>query len=713
MDEKLQNAYDALQAAHDAGNTADATQIADYIDTLKAQQSSATAQADQPRTSAVLPALGGGLGAVTGAGVVGASKGVELVRALDRFGGNQQQTTGYNPRGSSVEESIQNWRTYADAQNEAAKSVRRDTALQKKYPGFTRPNLPHLQPTVPTAAENIFGHAANIGTMKPITGLTAGANAIDLMQQVKAGNPIQSTISAAGLAGSAAPYIKALPKKYRGVGAAVSMAAPVVNRALDQFTNPPEQQYNTGGLVALAEGGQPPEMGEAQAYEPSYNERIYNAIAPYIGKDQARGLMGMQGADSYSQYNPLSWAAQAPGQIAQNAKDFVKSSKEGDYLGAMGNYLEGAWNAAPMMGKFVQLPERFLKNRLENLQWEKGTEALTPALEKAAPTIAKAIHFIGEHLPKHESVLAGSKLSPPLYNKKNISVEGYDKGGKVIKKFTEAIIPHEGKTLLATLADRTKATEGFSGGPGFINLHPDYTWAVDAPGVVTKHMNVVNRFGGPDQTVFAPMLMSTEAHKSNRPVFHQIYNDLQEKIKSGEFTPEQIDKLNQRILAEKGVDLSKSPGVQSPDFLQFADTFNRRGKVADILGLKKTGGVDLQQHLESTIDPVLKEAETGAIGPQLFTMEGSIEKPEIHPAYSHLFLGEKGADQFTPVPREFLFRDLEKQAMEQMGRPMTDYNYRNVQNLQGGLPNQLIDDKLIKSLQDLGYKKGGKIKKKK
>jgi len=258
MDEKLQNAYDALQAAHDAGNTADATQIADYIDTLKAQQSSATAQADQPRTSAVLPALGGGLGAVTGAGVVGASKGVELVRALDRFGGNQQQTTGYNPRGSSVEESIQNWRTYADAQNEAAKSVRRDTALQKKYPGFTRPNLPHLQPTVPTAAENIFGHAANIGTMKPITGLTAGANAIDLMQQIKAGNPIQSTISAAGLAGSAAPYIKALPKKYRGVGAAVSMAAPVVNRALDQFTNPPEQQYNTGGLVALAEGGQPP-----------------------------------------------------------------------------------------------------------------------------------------------------------------------------------------------------------------------------------------------------------------------------------------------------------------------------------------------------------------------------------------------------------------------------------------------------------------------
>jgi len=535
------------------------------------------------------------------------------------------------------------------------------------------------------------------------------------MQQVKAGNPIQSTISAAGLAGSAAPYIKALPKKYRGVGAAVSMAAPVVNRALDQFTNPPEE-HKRGGLIHLAEGSQPPEMGAAQAYDPSYNEQIRDAVAPYIGMQQARGLFGSQGADKEAQFNPLSWVFQAPGSFAQHMKNYFESSKKGDYLDAMGEYLSGATDVAPFSSGAGKVA-KFLKYNVGDQAFEKGMDLAGPYIEKgvnaAAPTIAKAIHFVGKQLPKHESVLAGSKLPSQLYNGKNISVEGYDKGGKVIKKFTQAIIPHEGKTLLATLADRTKATEGFSGGPGFINLHPDYTWAVDAPGVVTKHMNVVNRFGGPDQTVFAPMLMSTEAHKSNRPVFHQIYNDLQEKIKSGEFTPEQIDKLNQRILAEKGVDLSKSPGVQSPDFLQFADTFNRRGKVADILGLKKTGGVDLQQHLESTIDPALKEAETGAIGPQLFTMEGSIEKPEIHPAYSHLFLGEKGADQFTPVPREFLFRDLEKQAMEQMGRPMTDYNYRNVQNLQGGLPNQLIDDKLIKSLQDLGYKKGGKIKKKK
>jgi len=630
MDEKLQNAYDALQAAHDAGNTEDATQLADYIETLKAQQKSA-AQPEATRTSAVLPAMGGALGTAAGTGTFAAAKGVDLIRALDRLGKNQPVSTKYNPRGSSVEESVQNWRTYTDAQNEAAKSVRRDAELHKKYPGFTRPNLPHLQPTVPTATENLLGHAANLGTAKPITGMTVGANAIDLAQQIKAGNPLQSVVSTAGLAGAAAPYVKAIPAKYRGIGTAVSLAAPIVNRALDQFTNPPEEHAD-GHLV-----------GKALKHVPG---------AALIG-----GLAYPEVAEAYEQLHQ--------GKIGEGI---------GSLLSTVAGFIPSGALGALIMG-------------------------LTPS-ELGDSSLYKSP---GEYHEGDTDILKGSYLPP----------KRYAPGGKVLKKFTEAIIPHEGKTLLATLADRTKATGGFSGGPGFINLHPDYTWAVDAPGVVTKHMNVVNRFGGPDQTVFAPMLMSTEAHKSNRPVFHQIYNDLQEKIKSGEFTPEQIEKLNQRILSEKGVDLSKSPGVESPDFLKFADTFNRRGKVADILGLKKTGGVDLQKHLESTIDPALKEAETGAIGPQIFTMEGSIEKPEIHPAYSHLFLGEKGADQFTPVPREFLFRDLEKQAMEQMGRPMTDYNYRNVQNLQGGLPNQLIDDKLIKSLQDLGYKKGGKIKKKK
>jgi hypothetical protein len=192
-------------------------------------------------------------------------------------------------------------------------------------------------------------------------------------------------------------------------------------------------------------------------------------------------------------------------------------------------------------------------------------------------------------------------------------------------------------------------------------------------------------------------------------VFEQIYNDAQNRIKSGEVSPEQIAALNERMRMDKAVDLSKNPGIENPEFLEFANAFNRRGKLADIMGLKKSGIIDLQKHLDSTIDPALREASTGAVGPQTFTMTGYRNAPGIHPGYNIGFTGEKGSDMFEPAPREFLFRDLERQAMQQMGRPMTDYNYRNILKEHGGIPNQIIDEKLLRSLQELGYAMGGLV----
>ena len=282
MDEKLQEAYAALQAAHDAGNTADATQLADYITALQSQQqtTSAAEPSSEVRTGAALPAIGGALGATVGTAAAVGSKGKNILHALDKLGTTPPpSSTGYNPRGSSVEESVQNWRTYADAQNEAAKSVRRDSELHKKYPGFTRPNLPHLQPVVPTTGQTILGHAANIGTNKPIAGLTAGANALDFAQQVRAGNPVQSTVSGLGLLGSAAPYIKRLPKSLRGAGMAVSAAAPIVNRLLDKLTNPPEEEQKAaGGVIQHYDVGSSVKAGASQV------KKYSDIIQHHIGK---------------------------------------------------------------------------------------------------------------------------------------------------------------------------------------------------------------------------------------------------------------------------------------------------------------------------------------------------------------------------------------------------------------------------------------------
>jgi hypothetical protein len=53
------------------------------------------------------------------------------------------------------------------------------------------------------------------------------------------------------------------------------------------------------------------------------------------------------------------------------------------------------------------------------------------------------------------------------------------------------------------------------------------------------------------------------------------------------------------------------------------------------------------------------------------------------------------------LPRQFVFRDLEARAMKELGRPLSDYNYRT----SVGIPSQLIDDKILKSWDELGFLK--------
>ena len=119
-------------------------------------------------------------------------------------------------------------------------------------------------------------------------------------------------------------------------------------QGVKELTGEPEEQKATGGLVHLAEGGQP-EFGEARAYEPSYSEKIRDYAAQHIGREHANRLFGGANARPEDNFNPIAMAAQTPGVIADAASGFVKAGKEGDYLGGMGNYLMGAMNVAPMI----------------------------------------------------------------------------------------------------------------------------------------------------------------------------------------------------------------------------------------------------------------------------------------------------------------------------------------------------------------------------
>lgn len=570
MDKELERAYDALMQADAAGNKEDAQQIADYIRTLESQRGVPKGETSVEQTGGVepinvlIPTVGGAIaGEVVGPMV---NKGVEAVQSAKAPTTPAPAAkvaapsgTPYNPRGVSIEQSVQNWENYSQAQNEAAKRVRREAELHKKYPGFTR-----AQPPAPPAA------------------------APSGMAQLRA----------------------AIPGPVKTAG---------------QF------------LSGAAQSG----------------------VVPWLGRGIAGGAAGYQAADAYNKlFGP--------------EKDIV-----GGGLSAIGALGAGA--------SFIPHPI----TRYGGTAISAGAEGLNQYLNYLK---RKAQQPAAAPQPQQE------QMPVPM---KEGGLAHFAKGERVIKKMSEVLVPHEGKKLFGTMADRTKATEGFSGGPGFINLHPEYTWAMDSPGAASRLLNAVNAAGGPERAVVSPMLMSTTAHRSNRPVFEKMYNQLQEDIRSGKVTPEQIAALNKRLSVEKS--LPGAPDITSKEFLDYANAFHRRGTIADIMGQKRIGALDLQKHLDETIDPVLREAELGAIGPQLFTAHSQIAKPGVHPGYKNLIIGEKGADQFTPVPREFLFRDLEAKAMKELGRPLSDYNYRQ----SVGIPAQVIDEKLLRSLQDMGYKEGG------
>lgn len=696
LEDQLADAKEAFKNAHEAGNKEAAQALAQRVFQLETQVSDlkkAEQESLESQSSYRNPAVAAGAGAVVGAATNPIRGAIHDIIANEPAPSAAPTTpinkvrTPYNPRGSSIEESVANWTNYADAQTEAARGVRRDTSLLKKYPnmqlgGIGSATAPTPEPPPLTTTQKgtnlLKGFVADHQPTRPMDivkggtrGAITGAALADVPQQLTQGN-YGTAASDVGLAGGNILHGLARTPKGKAIGALLGLGSGIVRTGQGVNELMPTQQKAEGGLIHLASGGQP-EFGEARAYEPSYSEKIRDFAARYMSPQQADVLFGGPRATMLDEFNPIGMTLRTPGAIADAAKGFYEAGKEGDYLGGMGHYLTGALNVAPAI--------------------KPGAQAVKTAAHELSPKAIKLINLL----------------------RNTNAVPGYAPGGTVLKKLHEVLTPHEGKTLLATLADRTKATGGFQGGPGFINLHPDYTWAVDAPAVAKKHMEAVERFGGPERTLMVPMLMSKEAHKSNRPVFEQIYGDVANRIKTGELTPEQIAAINQRIVANKGVDLTKNPGIENPDFLEFANAFNRRGALADILGLKKLGATNLQKHLDETIDPALTEAATGAIGPQLFTMRGYEHAPGLHSGYNIGFRGEKGVDQFTPAEREFVFRDLEKQAMEQMGRPMTDYNYRHVFKEHGGIPNQFIDEKLLRGLQEVGHKEGGlvAIKKKK
>lgn len=382
-----------------------------------------------------------------------------------------------------------------------------------------------------------------------------------------------------------------------------------------------------------------------------------SGVAPWLGRGLAGGATAFQGADAYNRF------------------------KQGDIPGAAISGLGALGSAA----SFIPHPA----TRLGGAAIGVGAEALNMYLDQLKQK--------AEQQPIPAPAPTQAPLSAP-------APQGMAKGGEVLKQLKKLNLADlEGKTLLGTMSDRTKVGGGLKGGPMFPTVHEGAAWAMDAPGAATRLLKAMHTAGGPEQTVVAPMLMSTGAHRSNRDVSKMAVDQFQQNFQGGGFSPERLAEIEARIRSMPG--LAEHPGMMDAGAKEMMNnlTFAQRKQIVDALASKpKTAqALDLQKLLSETTEPGLQGAPLGAIGPSVFKLSGerSVD-PSMHGSYSHILHGEP-VGAIDPIPREFLFRDLESKAMKELGRPLSDYNYRT----SVGTPSQMIDDKLLRSLEELGYLK--------
>jgi hypothetical protein len=384
-----------------------------------------------------------------------------------------------------------------------------------------------------------------------------------------------------------------------------------------------------------------------------------SGVTPYVGRGLAGAGAGFQGADAYNRF------------------------QKGDYPGAAISGLGALGSAA----SFVPTPV----TRFGGAAVGVGAELLNQYLD----SLKKKVEGMDQ------PAAAPAPVQGPL---SQTAPQGMAKGGEVLKQLKKLNLADlEGKTLLGTMSDRTKVGGGLKGGPMFPTVHEGAAWAMDAPGAATRLLKAMHTAGGPEQTVVAPMLMSTGAHRSNRDVSKMAVDQFQKNYQGGGFSPERLKEIEDRIRIIKG--LQEHPGMMDENAAKIMDklTFAQRKELVDVLGSKpkQAMALDLQKLLRETTEPGLQEAPLGAIGPSVFKLSGERSiNPSLHGSYSHILHGEP-VGAIDPIPREFLFRDLESKAMKELGRPLSDYNYRT----SVGTPSQLIDEKLLRSLEELGYLK--------
>jgi len=280
LEDQLEEAKQAFTNAHEAGNEEAAKALAQRVMELqvqvaelqKAEQNASASQSNMRN-----PAVAAAVGALAGASVNPALNAVRNLTVPEVpakspspdgvYVTGDQKRTHYNPTGRTVEESIANWTNYTDAQTEAARGTRRDTALLKKYPNMqlgplgsaSTPTPEPVPPPPPTLGQKgkslIQGMTTDVQPTRPMDiikggtrGAITGGALADVPQQIAQGNYGTAGADVGIAGGNILHGLGGSPKK-KAIGALIGLGSGVTRAFQGVNELMPTEQKAEGGLV--------------------------------------------------------------------------------------------------------------------------------------------------------------------------------------------------------------------------------------------------------------------------------------------------------------------------------------------------------------------------------------------------------------------------------------------------------------------------------
>jgi len=510
--------------------------------------------------------------------------------------------------------------------------------------------LPEATPSERVASSIL--NAERVGTphmLRRVGGMgIAGAELGNFAEEASKGNYGRAALSGLGALGGAASQSRIKP--VRAIGTGIAAAVPAI-----QYMLPEEVEHKAdGGSIAK------------------------KALRHVPGAALVGALTFPEIAEAAHQLRH--------GQIGEGI---------GSLIGTASNFLPGALGAASMALSPSELGDSSLYHH-PGVYGEGQTDIL------------KDSYLPPGHAAGGEIIKAGADVAKKLFAPRETK----------ILRASEALAPHEGKWLNLTQSDRMRSTGGDLGGPGFSKFqleNPEYAdaaWGVGKKATASGITNVNKKFG--DQAIWTPMIGSETQHHSNQHVYDMLANEFNRQAGAGKLPPELQARINARMQnapANKGM-FPEDFDIGNPEHLaKYSDTFNRRGALSTVMSGEGVGGtkgrvIDYPGIMQEMTDPMTMGAPTHSMGTRLFTLNNEVEhRPDLHSAFPYILKGEDQGVAFAPVPKELGIQDFINQFKEFKGRDPGYYDLTRT------TPSQQITDKYLKSLDEAGHKKGGKVKK--